>query len=337
MCISLEFRTNIYAIYMFFALPCRCKAYNTTQLIMFMNEIFDEYMKQRLLDVSLCRRKVVKPPTGISISKETITRCNDDQYQFIVKSQSKEQTQYTVDLKTGLCDCSAGMTGKVCKHQVACSEQFLMQLPQILENSPENRHWLASIALGNENIPPLDFFVTLKENSESATGDDHSNTTGEKEKSHGTSHDVDNVEVTSNETGDVSNSTKPSGAAVLQVITEINDTMLHLATQYGDEQTLEGMQKLLSRLKSVRTSNQLNSLLHSTGSSAMQGAGRGKIPCQPTSVARRQVGMPRGAAPIGKGRKRKGSAIEKAMKRQRNLALNISLNQPNAKSHGSGH
>lgn len=269
------------------------------------------------------------------------------QYQFIVKSQSKEQIQYAVDLKTGLCDCSTGMTGKVCKHQVACSEQFLLQLPQILENSPENRHWLASIALGKENVPPLDFFVTLKENSESVTGDDHSNTE-EKEKSRGISHDVDNVEedmpptnihpkVECNETGDVSTSTKPSGAAVLQVISEINDTMLHLATQYGNEQTLEGMQKLLSRLTSVRTSNQLNSLLHSTGSSAMQGAGRGKIPCQPTSVARRQVGMPRGAAPIGKGRKRKGSLIEKSVKRQRNLALNISLDQPNAKSHGSGH
>ncbi|XP_050703227.1 uncharacterized protein LOC126988878 [Eriocheir sinensis] len=146
----------------------RCKAYNTTQLIMFMNEIFDEYMKQRLIDVSLCRRKVVKPPTGISISKESITRYNEDQHQFIVKSQSKEQIQYTVDLKIGLCECSTGMTGKVCKHQAACSEQFLLQLPQILENSPENRHWLASIALGNENVPPLDFFVTLKENSESA-------------------------------------------------------------------------------------------------------------------------------------------------------------------------
>lgn len=335
-------------LYICFALPCRCKAFNTSQLIMFMNEIFDEYMKQRLLDVSLCRRKVVKPPTGISISKESITRCNDDQYQFIVKSQSKEQTQYTVDLKTGLCDCSVGMTGQVCKHQVACSEQFLLELPQVFKNSPENRHWLASVALGNDNVPPLDFFATLKENPESVSGDDHS-IIGEKEKSHGsTSHDIDNVEVETppanikqevecNETGNLSNPAKPSGAAVLQVITEINDTMLHLASQYGDEQTLEGMQKFLSRLKSVRTSNQLNSLLHSTGSSAMQGAGRGKIPCQPTSVARRQVGMPRGTAPIGKGRKRKGSLIEKAMKRQRNLALNISLNQPNAKSHGSGH
>lgn len=61
------------------------------------------------------------------------------------------------------------------------------------------------------------------------------------------------------------------------------------------------------------------------------GAVRGKIHCQPTSIARRNPGVPRGAAPIGKGRKRRVSLLEKAAKRERNLSLNISKNLPNAK------
>jgi len=80
--------------------------------------------------------------------------------------------------------------------------------------------------------------------------------------------------------------------------------------------SLGAIEKLIQRVTTVRSSNQLDSILHCTGAALPGACGRGKIPCQPTSVARRQVGMPRGAAPIGKGRKRKGNLIDKALKRQ---------------------
>lgn len=301
---------------------------------MFMNEVYDVYMKQRLLDVSLGRKKGIAPIES-SISKDDIIRSDIDESQFLVKSQSEEGQQYTVDLTTGICDCNVGMTGKVCKHQLACAEHFLLQLPQVFRDSPENRQWLAGIVLGKENLPSRDFFDTLEKCSEISNDTQHKG----YEISPGAPSDKD-TEVEAPPTNIVNEKnnepTKPS-EAVVEKITAIHDTLLHLATRFEDQQTLEGMEKLLSRLNSVRTSNQLNSLLHCTGSVSMHGAGRGKIPCQPTSVARRSDGMPRGAAPIGKGRKRKGCHIDKAMKRERNLALNISLNQPNAKSHGSGH
>ncbi|KAK3881742.1 hypothetical protein Pcinc_013825 [Petrolisthes cinctipes] len=85
----------------------RCKASNTCQLIVFMNEMYDIYMKQCVLDVSLGRRKVMSPTEG-SISKDNIIMSNDDDYQFIVKSQSGDK-QYTVHLITGMCDCSPAL------------------------------------------------------------------------------------------------------------------------------------------------------------------------------------------------------------------------------------
>lgn len=112
------------------------------------------------------------------------------------------------------------------------------------------------------------------------------------------------------------------------------DILLKNVDQYGDSGTEEALTTLIKKMSSVKTPNQLNSILHSSGSSLKHhGAGRGKIPCQPTSIARRQVGTPRGMASIGKGRKRQGSLLSKTPKRQRNLALNVSQNVPNAKSH----
>ena len=82
----------------------------------------------------------------------------------------------------------------------------------------------------------------------------------------------------------------------------------------------------------------LNSMLHSLGSDlCTKGAGRGKIRCQPASIAGGAAGKPRGAAPLGKGRKPNTLSANAKSKRPRNLAQNIAKNLANAKSHGSGH
>ena len=105
--------------------------------------------------------------------------------------------------------------------------------------------------------------------------------------------------------------------------------------RFGDDNTQEVIEKLQKKIKNVKSANQLNALFSCIGSATamLSGAGRGKIPCQPTSVARRQPGMPRGLAPLGKGRKRKGVFTSREVKRPRNLALSVSQNHPNARSH----
>ena len=70
----------------------------------------------------------------------------------------------------------------------------------------------------------------------------------------------------------------------------------------------------------------MNSFLVTGGSSIHKSSGslKRKIACQPTSIARRQQGQPKGRATLLRGR---------IVKRKRNLAQYINLNQPNAKIH----
>lgn len=339
-----------------------------------MNEVYDKYMQTRLLDASLGRRKP-RNPVKSSVSHSDIIRCDYDEYKFTVKSSSETDVLYTVDLKTGICNCKVGQTGQACKHQVACSEAFLMKLPQILSYTPENRQWLAGIVLGKENVPPLDFFADLKDctvmqekssgvssnnNDVSAVSSSTSplNTVKTEKEDHNITnvpaiHDdhssngvIENqlqMQSTSTEIVPkhefVGDNVKPTKVG-LDRLNELSSTLLELLSKYEDDGVCEGLNMFTKKLKGVRTSNQLTSILFSVASSSAVskgGAGRGKIPCQPTSIARRITGMPRGAAPIGKGRKRAGNLIEKNGKRQRNLFLNVSQNQANAKSHGSGH
>lgn len=339
-----------------------------------MNEVYDKYMQKRLLDVALGRRKTTEPGKS-SIFQSDIVRSDADEYKFIVRSSSEDGVQYTVDLKTGICDCKTGQTGQACKHQVACSEAYLLQLPQIFSSTPENRQWLAGIVLGKEKVPSLDFFADLKEcpnkqeNSTSGASSgshnevpaittsttcktekpDHSGSNSSEIPDEQSSNDVKEglefMQSTSTEALPqydshefVENKVKPSKAGV-EGLNELNSTLLELFSKHEDDDVLAGLHKFIRKLKTVKTSNQLTSVFCNAASSGVGriGAGRGKIPCQPTSVARRSIGMPRGAAPMGKGRKRKGNVIDKAAKRQRNLSLNVSQNQANAKSHGSGH
>lgn len=93
----------------------------------------------------------------------------------------------------------------------------------------------------------------------------------------------------------------------------LHDEAIHFVGKFRDGNTLGAINAFRKRLANNRTSSQLNCFLYSAGSSsvAVPGTGRGKIPCQPTSVSRRRIGMLRGAAPTGKGRKRTGSLIGK--------------------------
>lgn len=99
-------------------------------------------------------------------------------------------------------------------------------------------------------------------------------------------------------------------------------------SKFSDALSEDAISAFMKRLGAFQSSSQLNSLFHTAGSTgaSSSGAGRGKIACQPTSIARRRSGMPRGAGPIGKGRKLKDCTLNNTVKRKRDLALTISLN-----------
>ena len=81
---------------------------------------------------------------------------------FLVKSQTNSDVHYNVDLRIGICECSTGETGVICKHQIACADAFMMQLPQSFKNTAANRRWLAGVAVGVENVPPFEILQISK-------------------------------------------------------------------------------------------------------------------------------------------------------------------------------
>ncbi|KAK8398892.1 hypothetical protein O3P69_004174 [Scylla paramamosain] len=135
----------------------RCKGFNTCHLLIYMNEVFDSYMKRRLLDLALGRKDNCAKLHTIN---ETFSIQRDDE-QYLVSSSSHTGVVYVVDMKIGLCECPQGQMGDICKHQVACAESKSLELLQAFTDSPERRQWLASVALGKKT-PPLEFLVCEK-------------------------------------------------------------------------------------------------------------------------------------------------------------------------------
>lgn len=305
----------------------RCKAYNTTQLVVYMNEIFENYMRQRLLDVALKRRRA-KPIMTTSVRPENVEKV--DGTTFTVTSD-KGDTQYVVDLQLGLCDCPYGQTGAVCKHQVACSEMHALKLPQVFHSTPTNRQFIASIALGDKDVPPLDFFVELQDDSlvnDNSSSPVPLNTASEAGV-------ADSREPASENSLEDFVVNSPSFSCTTNKKQEVLQLLNEAFERFSDGVSSSAITAMATKLKTLKTANQLNSCMHMFAASSSISCKRSKIHCQPTSVARRKVGTPRGSATVGKGRTRTNTALPTtAKKRPRNLSHNITCNQPNAKSHG---
>ena len=239
----------------------------------------------------------------------------------------------------GMCSCVAGGTGAICKHQIAVAEATMTALPQLFVASIANRKLLAEVALGMGNVPAEIFQDLVKSEPQIAQSSDNLD-------EHPCSHDmsatietaVPSMRTTAVLIDDDSDdfTTSPpkffksslSESLILDLTSSLN-TCIH---EHGNEETVEAVKKFLSRLKSIRNSNSLNSFLYSAGSTlgARRGHSRGKIPVQPTSTERRRAGMPRGASTVGRGRP-PALAPTKKLKRKHNLALNINDNVPSAR------
>lgn len=328
-----------------------------------MVEIFDYYMRQRLVDVALSRRRV-KTLSMDKLSVDAVQSFGDGKYK--VQSQSEPAKEYEVDLNTGMCTCIKGENGAICKHQVACADFSMTVVPQVFIMTSESRQWLVALALGPDNAPNERFFKSLSslESPESkGSNTDSLNSNVKVEMDETNTHGIVKMEVdvvpdevmpevliankenvvdsqSVVEPNCLSDNSQPVTADNSQVVAKSRiaaEMLIEAAARFGNPHSMAALDKFMQRIKALKTANQFNSLLHISGSSVKNGgAGRGKIPCQPTSIARRLTGRPRGAAPLGKGRRPTGTTTPQA-KRPRNLAYNIQHNVANAKSHGNGH
>lgn len=241
----------------FYYLYSRCISYTTTHLIIFMNEIYDGYMRQCLFDVALSQMR-----TNPIIRSSGVGNCTEaDRCKFTVKNVCNKDVQYNVDLTSGTCNCAKGQTGDACKHLVNCCEAYLLQLPQDFRSTTENRQWLASVAVGKKQMSSLKDFADMKKvvpnGSVIATW---------CEGFEGFPEDTANPK-----SKQISPNSKNNFSKALEGIKDLQDVLFQVINQYGDEDTSEAVDAMKRRLESIRSTTQLNKFLSQNDTS--KGAG----------------------------------------------------------------
>ena len=119
---------------------------------------------------------------------------------------------------------------------------------------------------------------------------------------------------------------------VASVITEAQVELDRLKSLV-DSEVAVAIRDLLPSCKKIVTKPQLISAIYQLRS-ALRARKGGMIRVQPTSIARRRLGVTRGCKRIAAGRPLSAKPLAK---RLRCLAANVKKNVPNAKSHGIGH
>ena len=284
-----------------------------------MSDVYDNYLRLRLSDVILKKDTTSKAAiTTIPLSAVT----HDGGAVYRVNSASQEDSLYTVDLSIGTCTCISGNTGSVCKHQLAASQYSAVRLPQVYSCSTAEKQRFFRIIYGDQAMPTKTFFDSLHTDTpatESELVDTEKvmeiSTVEEQIAASDQKNNVRTVE-----------SNEYSTEKLEQRIDSFTSMLNKELKRNQGACVLGSLDVFEQRIKACRNPAQVSTFLRTAGRTLFKtsGACSKKIPCQPTSIARRKSGQPRGKATLLKG---------KIVKRKRNLALNISKNVPNAKMH----
>ena len=69
---------------------------------------------------------------------------------------------YIVDRSLGVCECSTGIQGKLCKHQAATINKKQLHARNMVPlTSTTGRQYHAVLALGERNTQPISFYASL--------------------------------------------------------------------------------------------------------------------------------------------------------------------------------
>lgn len=137
-------------------------------MVIFMAGILYCYMRQRLIDVALTQTHVKSMNVG-KVSLDAVESLGSVKYQ--VMGQSNPAQSDEVDITIGMCSCTKGENGVICKHQTACAEHSMTVVPQMFVLNSKNRQWLAVLAIGKEKAPDETFFFNLNENDNEEVGE----------------------------------------------------------------------------------------------------------------------------------------------------------------------
>lgn len=310
---------------------CRVKAYNVLALIDLTCTALENYYKHRLREFSDSRnsssrlflQKMIKKTTYLK--KEMIIQESDDE--FLVPSEEESGLMYYVDTNSGLCSCSAALTGTFCKHQCAVYKYFGVKSEYCPVITPTDRFNIAKIAYGDKVLDESFYEPFLKENNGPINYVEIE--TIKEVENNVLCNESCNTEENRPSTSRIENDDDADKKTMFENLLKM---MNNCHENFGSSSS--GILKLEERLKKIKTEGQWETFLHTAGQQvALKRRDGAMIKVQPTSIARRSAKVTKGSKRLLAGRPPSG---EKTMgkRKKRNLGLNINLNQTNAKSHG---
>lgn len=310
----------------------RTKAYNLVQLFDYMTVTFELYYERRLLAVAHNRldRYIAlrfKGLGGQAVAINDISKSNEGDHIYIVKSQSYEDVEYNINTSSGHCTCTVGFTGsptgELCKHQSAVAKKYNIELPNMVPYfSTEGRHLYAILALGIEKAGDLSFYVDILGKTKAIVDqqDDTSNDITCDTMQACINGDTVHVHTDSDE---IHVQQESSDTELQMHVTDLMSDFVRDASGRilsNDIQYLTGMQKFLEHYATIVNKTEpntsatplLSTFLHKTITKNEPAVGKCKSVClvggvrqmsvQPTAISRRRSGLSRGSkkAPAGR-------------------------------------
>ena len=111
----------------------------------------------RLMDFSSSRKNVsylyykssAAFKKGQQIPRDSCEKITGYDHRFQCQSQSNPVIWYQIDIQVQVCLCAQGVVGKVCKHLIAISRQFGLELFHLPPQTSQSRQRLATVARGS--------------------------------------------------------------------------------------------------------------------------------------------------------------------------------------------
>ena len=320
----------------------RLKAPNSIALLSYICFEFDEYYSRRLTDVAfgrgmtknkLYQQVAAKAKLLIDNQSAIFQRLDDDV--FSVPASDAKST-YIVHITLGTCSCVDGCQGKFCKHQCAVGilyDKEFMNSPILSANDKADLFYVA-----NASRLERDFFLPLKPIAPENRPENQAHQ----------EHDKENMcPPCSSESESISDwddfDEPPRKRAKLDEDVEVSQVLKHFDVFTAKARDIISksssdsfLMKHVSRFAKYGSKFETGTQIAAFFSTALERHGRGgkKIQVQPMNIARRKSSS-RSRRVLRSGRPLGG--VKVVAKRKRDLALNISQNQRNAKSHGNAH
>ncbi|XP_077521465.1 uncharacterized protein LOC144132731 [Amblyomma americanum] len=308
---------------------CRTKAYNAVALVEFTITTWEKYFEARLL-----RHAHNRDSSHRVAFQHLLQKLPNDFTKSIVQvdgalysvPSSSGTSSYEVDADIGFCSCWRGSQGAFCKHQAAVQKAFGGCFPNSPELTPEDRRRLGYLALG-DRCPNIEFFLPMMPG-----GNEEVTVACTSAHSEQAMH-ADVSQLPESPPGPFPDrKEKPEDMEEKYCALEKELRRVHkLAEDSAVYPKL--LDAVAAQLKNVTTSSGAHALLLKLKASSAADRRRGQIiRVQPTSLARRRPGLPRGSKRVPAGRPLTAGQARK-IKRGHKLGSSIQENVPGAKSH----